>query len=374
MSRFAHYQNQSDKYRLWTDYFEGSLEIRSDYYEQLSESERQSSYLNIRFGFRGRARGELAVAAWLPDFERCPESERRKWQAFHLQDEVFPEESDPRFGLWVRRYIHGDWEVDNGVLSQVSAEIATINAIVEVVVGQHLYEFHENPALIFPTAENDHRYQDAHKEAYSYLIDGLRKPAIEALARQLGVAVKLANDKTLAGLKKILPSDLQKSILVPFEVVSEQRRLASHRTRPPAKPFTAFEKFSKDMGGVLGALRALRVFLEGEFSVTGEQCETRQARIAALPKIDDTRKPQPNYSICQLPQIVGKAIQKVEFGFHKSTPKVHQSEAMILHFTDGSMLGVTTGSNAWNVSGEHEGLRPEDFHVDFVLTFVPPVK
>jgi len=41
------------------------------------------------------------------------------------------------------------------------------------VVGQALFKFSNNPALNFPVAQNTHAYQDAHKELYSYVIDGL---------------------------------------------------------------------------------------------------------------------------------------------------------------------------------------------------------
>jgi hypothetical protein len=338
-----------------------------------NEGDREPSYLDVRFGFRGRVNGELAVAAWLPDLERCSDSERTKWAAFHLQEEAFAHEPDPRFELWKRRYIYGDWEVDNGVLFQISDDVASINSITEVVVGERLFELAENLSLIFPTAENDHRYQDAHREAYGYLVDGLRKPGIQALCKKLGVAINAASDKTLVSLNRLLPSGLSNSILGPFDVVSEQRRLATHRVRPSARPFPAFEQFSKDMTGVLTALRALRAFLESAFHLTGQQAMTRQSRISALPEIDDTRKPHANYSICQLPQVVGKTIARVDFGFRKSRHKIHESEAMILHFTDGSVLGIATGSNASNIAAEHEGLRAEDLHVDFMLTFVPPM-
>ena len=44
---------------------------------------------------------------------------------------------------------------------------------------------------------------------------------------------------------------------------------------------------------------------------------------------------------------------------------------MILRFTDGSILSIDTGSNVGNVADRHEGLKPEDFHVDFMLQWVP---
>jgi hypothetical protein len=371
----AVYQNGSDKYKLYTDYFEGSLNFRSDYYERLSESQRKASYVDVRFGFRRRTNGELAVAAWLPDLvEKCAEAEQSKWVGFRLKDNAFPKDPDPRFELWVRRYVHGDWDVENGVLYQISDEVANINAITDVLLGERLYEFHGNPALIFPMAENNHRYQDAHKEAYAFLVNGLRKEAIKLLGERLHVAGNFDNDKTLVALKRLLPAETHKRVLEPFEVLSTQRRLASHKVRPPAKPFPAFEEFSKDMVCVLKALKALKVFLEGVFKVSAQNCRTRQTEVASLPELDSGRKAEPSYSISKLPEVAGKTIERVEFGFRKSNPKLHESEAMILHFTDGSILGIETGSNAANVASAHEGLQPIDFHVDFLLTIAPPVK
>jgi hypothetical protein len=67
-------------------------------------------------------------------------------------------------------------------------------------------------------------------------------------------------------------------------------------------------------------------------------------------------------------------VERVEFGFRERHDGVHQSEAMILFFTDGSILGVDTGSNAGNIASKYEGLRPDDFHADFMLYWVPPPK
>jgi len=64
-------------------------------------------------------------------------------------------------------------------------------------------------------------------------------------------------------------------------------------------------------------------------------------------------------------------VERVESGFCKRIEGTHQSEGMILHFTDGSILGIDTGSNACNVADEHEGLQPDEFHADFMLMWVP---
>ena len=51
--------------------------------------------------------------------------------------------------------------------------------------------------------------------------------------------------------------------------------------------------------------------------------------------------------------------------------RVHKSEVIIIHFTDGSIMGLETGSNAGNVASDNKGLRPEDFHVNFRPQWVP---
>lgn len=65
-------------------------------------------------------------------------------------------------------------------------------------------------------------------------------------------------------------------------------------------------------------------------------------------------------------------LERVEFGFRRDIEGAHQSEAIILYSTYGSIMGIDTGSNIWNLASEHEGLKPEDLHVDFNLQWVPP--
>jgi len=81
--------------------------------------------------------------------------------------------------------------------------------------------------------------------------------------------------------------------------------------------------------------------------------------------------PEAHYSINQIRSIIGKTVERVEYGFCQSIKRIHQGEAIILHFTDGSILGIDTGSNAVNVADDYEGLQPEDFHTDFMLCWVP---
>jgi hypothetical protein len=365
----AVYKNQSDKYEVTTDYFEGKITVRSDYYLYLEKSSQKPNSFKILFGFRTKRDGELAVAAYLPDIDNTPLDEKKKWEGFLLEDDVFTDDPDIRFELFIRRYLEGDWGVDNGVLAQIKNTVVEINAMTEMVLGDPLFEFEENVSLIFPIAENDHRYQDAHKEAYGYLIDGLRKSAIEKLGQRLGITLNICRDKTLKALRQILPQNLQVDILDPFKVVSEKRRYATHEVREPAERFPAFDKFNKDMEAVLKALNLLRDFIEQSLGVTVESCKERKSALASLPKIDAERIIDSFRSIAQFPVIKGKTVEKVEFGFREFFEGVHDSEMVIIYFTDGCILSIDTGSNAANLE-----MAPEDFRVDFCLNFVPPLK
>jgi hypothetical protein len=67
----------------------------------------------------------------------------------------------------------------------------------------------------------------------------------------------------------------------------------------------------------------------------------------------------------------GKTVEIVEVGYREDREGVHGSEVVIIHFTDGSIMGLETGSNAGNIASNNNGLHPEDFHVNFRPQWVP---
>ncbi len=204
---------------------------------------------------------------------------------------------------------------------------------------------------------------------YGYVIDGLNKDCIAAIASSTGAALNVASTNTIKCLKalNILPAT---SILwTSLATISDQRRLAAHGTRSPAKRIDAFDTFNRDLDDCVSGLVELLSSLEKHFKMTGEDASEIHYAKLALPKI--TRQAEKRYSICQIDAIVGKTVDHVEYGFREDIDDVHQSEAMILHFTDGSTLGIDTGSNAENLSGEKRKIKPSDFRVDFSLHWVP---
>jgi hypothetical protein len=248
-----------------------------------------------------------------------------------------------------------------------------VNAITRCVVGVPLMKFEEIRNLCFPLAENSHRYQDAHADVYKLIIDGLSKDALKRLADLLSIPVKADNDRTLTSLGKLLSSDSARdAILHPLEQVSKQRRLVGHNERPPCHAFRAFEEFGKDIRGVVAAMEALRDDLAKRLDVDIARCEKRASALESLPIFDENRPIQPNYAIAQAFQMEGKQVIKVRGGETVSRPGWPEMEALILEFSDGSMMTLEFASNLTQVI-EDVPVTPEAVHLRFHVTYVPPM-
>lgn len=365
----ASYRSEPDKYMLKTDHFEGRLQAVVDD-DGVSVA---AGYINIRFGYRTCANGGLALAVFMPDLVDKSPAHAPRWAVYRLANQELTTEPDKRFEMWKARYLEGSWSVENGPRSHLEETVAIINALCLEASGveRALFKFTNNPALNFPAAQNTHAYQDAHRELYGYIIDGLDKETIKRIAARQGLTLNVSSDKTRKALEKALPTPPLGSVLQPaLDKVSAERYRAGHNVRPPAQRFPAFEEFTNDLEAVVMGLRELLTTLEHVLGMSGERAQKRQQAKVYLPRID--RPPEAHYSIAQLPQIVGKTVERVEYGFCKHIEGTHQSEGMILYFTDGSILGIDTGSNACNVAYEHEGLQPDEFHADFMLQWVPP--
>jgi hypothetical protein len=366
----ASYRNSPHKYEIESDYFEGTLSITSEYYSELEATGKTSEYVNIRFGYRTLRDGNLAIVAWLPDLTEKSKAHVERWAAFHLKNPDWTPEHDERFSNWVRRDLEGCWDVDNGPLFYLGETIKTVNGLTSELVGIPLYEHEPDNTLGYPAAENTHRYQDAHNTLYGFFIDGLDKQCIVALATKLGRPFPVSGKKTVEAITKLFPSlKTSPSFMAATNLVSEQRRLASHGVRPQAKNFSAFSKFTEDLFLCLNAVKELLAMIENDFGVNGEEAHKRHEAKKGLPVI--SRPPRPNFSIVQAKHMEGKTVEKVEVGFRGDIKGVHTSEALILYFTDGSIMSLDTGSNAGNLANDENHLRPEDFNVDFRVHWVP---
>jgi len=365
----ASYRNEPHKYAIKSDFFEGEIRVTDEYYEELDNSGNTSDSIDIQFGYRTLKDGNLAIVAWLPDLFNKSKTHIPKWGAFNIKDPQWTTEYDERFDKWVRRYLEGNWGVDNGPIYYLRETVKLINGLTKELVGAALFKHEISETISYPAAENTHRYQDCHKELYGYLIDGIEKDCILSLATRLNKNIKIGDKNTVQSLLKLFPAlETTPCFLPAMNLVSEQRRLASHGVRPQAKPLEAFSQYTKDLSLCVEALKELQGLLEADFGVDGKEAYQRNEAKKWLPVI--TRPPETTYSIVEASQMIGKTIEKVEFGFRKDIKNVHGSEALIVYFTDGSIMGLETGSNAMNLCDDENKLKPEDFQVDIEINWV----
>ena len=90
----------------------------------------------------------------------------------------------------------------------------------------------------------------------------------------------------------------------------------------------------------------------------------------SLPKLDEDKVIEPNFSICQATKMEGKTVEKVWFGMLEDSEGRHQSETLRVQFTDGEILAIDAGSNIRNIIGMGT-TKPNELVVDFILTWVP---
>jgi len=152
----AVYKSEPDKFVLETDNFEGTLRRVSDDDEYAIAED----HVDIRFGYRTLASGNLALAVYLPDLVEKSASHVKQWVGYHLESPEWTTEPDPRFQMWKDRYLEGSWNVENGPRYHLENTIATINALCIEVVGQALFTFPNNPALNLSVVQNTYAYQD----------------------------------------------------------------------------------------------------------------------------------------------------------------------------------------------------------------------
>jgi len=364
----AVYRAEPDKYRAETDFFEGRVCISDAYYMGLPPEQRREATIDLEFGFRTQANGELAIAAFRPDLVEKSPGHVAKWRGFALLDpEWLSYEKDERFSLWVRRYLEGDWDVQNGPGFDLIEQLRLINGLTREACGCRLFAVNSQN-ICYPVAQNRHAYEDAHLGLYRILIDGIDKTCIEQLSVRLGHRLAVSPDNTVKALTRLLPRlSTDEAFVGPIKNVSEQRRMASHKERPPALPHKAFEAFTGDLERCARALVILRADLEKELSMDASASTDRQDAMDQLSRI--VLPPEATYSVNSAKAMIGKTVERVECGLRQGIPGVHQSEVLIVYFTDGSVMSVDTGSNASNILTDG---AVEVLNVDLHVAWVPP--
>ncbi len=362
------YRTNSHVYELTEDDMGGQITVSDQWDESLED---QFSYIDLKFTFRKLADKRICVGVFMPLFkDKVSEKDYSKWVGFHIEQPEF-HKNNYEFERWVSRYIDGSWEIQDGPKIQIEQEIKLINALTRIKFGIPFFKHEEYRLLNYPTAENTEEYIKAILELYRLIIDGMEKESIIKLADFL--ESELTDErKRLNSIKELLPVELVEKIHKPINSVSRKRMSIHGIPSKGVKAYLSFDSFNSDLKGIHSALSELKVWLEKTLKLEAESCLKRLEALKLFAKIDGP--PSPRFKIVEAQRMVGKQIEKVEFGkteFHKD---VHRNEAINIFFADGTAMTIRVGSNAYNISCEHSQIKPSDFHTDLMLFWAEKIR
>src|SRR5215210_5804788 len=93
----------------------------------------------------------------------------------------------------------------------------------------------------------------------------------------------------------------------------------------------------------------------------GARMDSQHASSGEHPKI--IGPPSPENKLQTVLEAVGRTVVAVEYGEVESRGGMHEAEAIVFHFTDGTALSIEIGSNARDLSTSRD-LTPPDVHTD----------
>jgi hypothetical protein len=91
-----------------------------------------------------------------------------------------------------------------------------------------------------------------------------------------------------------------------------------------------------------------------------------------LPVFDESRPTLPNYGIFRAIEMQGKQVVRVRTGEPVSVPGMPEVEALVLEFSDGSLMSIEAGAIIQQASGD-EQIGPEALRARFYVNYVPPM-
>jgi len=83
-----------------------------------------------------------------------------------------------------------------------------------------------------------------------------------------------------------------------------------------------------------------------------------------------TNVPRPAEKLAKLEVAIGKTIQSVEWGEDDNPPSIHESESIILHFTDETSMEIIIGSNVVNIGLQGSKKEPCPLSTDLMVSWI----
>jgi hypothetical protein len=357
------YRSQPHLFSVKEDDFGGEVQTIHD------PEDDDRPWMRMQFGFRRLEDRTVCLAVLGHDLRKLSKQEQLVWLGHAVKNASFAAD-DPAFERWVARNLEGSWDVEDGPRMVIQREIELISALTTIGCGSPLWRYQSNRLINYPISENTDAYYKAHLELYRLLLDGMSSETLKSLAGHIG---RHLTDplKTLSSLKELLPQELAPNVCQPLENCRAQRnRNHGGLDADPARHCPAFDSFHQDLVKLASGLTGLRSWLEQKLELDAEACLRRQSTFKHLfPKL--VGPPRPELKAVELQKAVGKQITRIEFGEQENTAGIHQAEAIVLHFSDGSAMAILVGSNACNLADEIPELKASDFSTDLMVFWAP---
>jgi len=364
------YRNKPDIFTIDEDDYGGKIENIS-----WQNSLPSPGWFNVRYAYRKLHDDEICIAAFIPDLNKLSDDEKKIWAAYEIEKPKFSGD-DEVFQDWKGVYLSpgGKFpDIENFIRpkANIYLQIRLINAITKITFNKTFFNKEENPSLKYPSAENTKAFRDSIVELYQLIIDEMNQNTIAYIASRLGVTLT-DSTKRLNSLKEILPNSLVDRIHKPIKSCSDIRNKIHGIPSLNPTPCKAHEMFNEELVKIGNALIELKIFLEDMFNVDSQKCLRRLEMKGLFPELELTDNLIHIFKT--VTKAEGKTIEKIEYGKQQSSPKSHKSEGLIFHFTDGTSMSVIIGSNAQNLSSDHEDIKPNDVHTDLMFFWAPDIK
>ena len=214
------------------------------------------------FGLRKLSNNTHAVALWFKDYMDMPDEHKTKWDVFRINNPILSN-NDIDFDNYYRRYWRGSWARYPQPLSDLKKKLEEISEITTEFFNVGLFDYVENPNLIYPLSEHKAQYLNSCLGLYKLFDLNINVDCLTEIAKSLDKDVQKINGNVLRinTLKEFLPKEIQDKIIKPIHNLRDARGKMGHEIAL-SEPYSAHEKFHEHVLELNGAMAELIIWLK----------------------------------------------------------------------------------------------------------------
>lgn len=214
------------------------------------------------FGLRKLSNNTYAVALWFKDYMDMPDEHKTKWNVYRINNPILSD-NDIDFDNYYRRYWRGSWAKYPQPLYDLKKKLKEISEITRERFNVGLFDYVENPNLIYPLSEHKAQYLNSCLELFKLFDLNINIDCLKAIANFLNKDVQQNNGNVLriSTLKEFLPKEIQDKIIKPIHNLRDARGRRGHAIAL-SEPYNAHEKFHGHVLELNSAMEELIIWLK----------------------------------------------------------------------------------------------------------------